>query len=222
MEKLEKELKKYVDRIAKEVKKKFNKSTKWKDDLSSAIKETIDKISKEYALDDKKKNELLSSFTHKAAERISESRSRKYLKLNRDMLNTTENKVAFVLGDESFYTLNEKEIIELLTEDFFSPLIDQLKLAKFKGGHLTEDKIILYRKIFKRFDLEKQNDHNPKWTAVFNWESNYKDERGNPLISDEQDRNRQRKTFCNFRSKYKLNSAKDFEEYLTSNNYIQE
>jgi hypothetical protein len=219
MEKLEIEIREYVNRIAKEIKKKSIKPIKWKNDLFLLIKETFDIISQEYALDDNKKNELISSFNNKAIERISDSRSKKYLELNRQQLKTTKDKVAVLLGNESFYSLNEEEIIELLIKDFFSPFIDELKLNKFSGGHLTKEKIILYGKIFERFDTENQNGNNPSWTDVFNWVSKSKDENGDPLISDELDRKKQRKTFCNFRSRNKLYTAQDFEKYLASKNY---
>jgi len=96
-----------------------------------------------------------------------------------------------------------------------------IKLIKFrgKGGRLTKYKINLYRKVFEKYDTEKQNGKKPKWGASFISASMSKDDNGNPLISDEEDRKKQKDTFLKFRKRNKINSGADFIKFLKQKDY---
>ena len=87
-----------------------------------------------------------------------------------------------------------------------------------KGGRLTKEKIYLYYKVFYRYDTEKQKSEKPKWSEVFRSVSLGKDE-DDPLISDEEDRETQYKSFLKFREQNKLNSLNNFITFLQQKNY---
>ncbi len=87
-----------------------------------------------------------------------------------------------------------------------------------KGGRLTKEKIYLYYKVFYRYDTEKQKSEKPKWSEVFRSVSLGKDE-DDPLISDEEDRETQYKSFLKFREQNKLNSLNNFITFLQQKDY---
>jgi hypothetical protein len=128
------------------------------------------------------------------------------------------------ISDESVggYYNNNKNLF-----DGWSP--DNLETAKKalsrsidfygKGGRLTKERIKIYYKTFERYDSEKRDGKKPKWTEVFRWTTQSKDEKGNPLISDEQDRKRILKDFYKFKNENNIKSLKDFIIYLQHNNY---
>jgi len=89
-----------------------------------------------------------------------------------------------------------------------------------EGGRLTKRSIKIYTKTFERYDSEKRDGKKPKWSGAFRWATQSKVENGNPLISDKQDREKQKGTFLKFRKRNNLKSLTDFNNYLKKKNYF--
>lgn len=120
----------------------------------------------------------------------------------------SEKQVAKLVADYSNKINKELEDKNKQNEDL------QNFVKNFKGGKLSKDKVIMYKKVFERMDLKRQGGMNPKWTDIFNWVTKEKDSDGNPLISDEKDRERMKKSFLNWRGTNKINSLNQFLTYL--------
>jgi hypothetical protein len=88
-----------------------------------------------------------------------------------------------------------------------------------KGGRLSKRAIKIYYKTFETYDSEKQVGKKLEWSDVFRWTTKRADENGDQLISDEEDRERQKDTFLKFRRRNNLNSLADFQNYLKKMNY---
>lgn len=97
----------------------------------------------------------------------------------------------------------------------FTKSIERSILFEGKGGRLTKEKIILYTKTFEKYDEQILLGSKPKWSEVFSWACKYKNEQGDPLVSDDIDRKKQYKAFLKFRKENNLNSVKDFKKYLS-------